>query len=219
MNILLISSSPRAEKSATFTLASEVLKGARAAGAEVETVQLAGKKISFCHACEACHRGTMTCPLKDDAHHIILKMLNADGLVFATPNYINQVTAPLKALMDRTSNHIHCQRFLGKYTAGVVTSGSGHNQPVCDYLAAYGRLCGAQSSGSVSCGPAPTEEQLKEAFALGAKLAADISAKTAYPEQLAEIETRRRYFAEIVKRRKDDWDGEYHYYREKGWLS
>lgn len=219
MKILLISASPRAEKSATYTLAAEVLKGAQAAGAETETVQLAGKKIGFCHACEACHRGNMTCPLKDDAHHIILKMLNADGIVFATPNYINQVTAPLKALMDRTSNHIHCQRFLGKYTAAVVTSGSGHNDPVCEYLAAYGRLCGAQNTGAVSCGPVPAAEELKEARELGAKLAEDIKNKAAYADQLEEIKTRRRYFAEIVARRKEDWDGEYHYYREKGWLA
>jgi len=219
MKILLISSSPRAEKSVTYALAAEILKGAQAAGAETETVQLAGKKLGFCHACDACHRGTMTCPLKDDAHNIIMKMLNADGLVFATPNYINQVAAPMKALMDRTSNHIHCQRFLGKYTASAVTSGSGHNAMVGDYIAAYGRLCGAQSSGAVSCGPVPQEPQLKEAFTLGAKLAVDIRSKSVYPEQVSEIETRRRYFAEIIKRRKADWDGEYHYYAEKGWLT
>ncbi|MBI5745318.1 MAG: flavodoxin family protein [Elusimicrobia bacterium] len=219
MKILLISGSPRGEKSATYTLAAEILKGAQAAGAETEAVQLAGKKLSFCHACDACHRGAMTCPLKDDVHHIIMKMLNADGIVFATPNYINQVAAPMKTVMDRTSNHIHCQRFLGKYTASAVTSGSGHNKPVSEYIAAYGRLCGAQSSGAVSCGPVPPEEQLKEAFALGAKLAMDIKNKTAYKEQLSEIETRRRYFAEIIKRRKDEWDGEYHYYSEKGWLA
>ena len=218
MKILLVSSSPRAEKSATYALAAEMLKGAQAAGAETETVQLAGKKLGFCHGCEACHRGAMVCPLKDDAHHIIMKMLNADGLVFATPNYINHVTAPLKALMDRTSNHIHCQRFLGKYTASVVTSGSGHNDPVCEYIASYGRLCGAQSSGAVSCGPVPQAAELKAAFDLGAKLAADIKEKTVYPGQVSEIETRRRYFAEIIKRRKAEWDGEYHYYAEKGWL-
>lgn len=218
MKILLISSSPRGEKSATYALAAEVVKGAQSAGAEVETVHLAGKKITFCHACDSCHRGAMTCPIKDDVHHIIMKMLNADGLIFATPNYINQVAGPMKALFDRTSNLIHCQRLLGKYTASAVTSGSGQNTPVSDYLASYGRLCGAQFSGAVSCGPVPQAGTLKEAFALGTKLAADIKAKAVYPDQIKEIEDRRRYFAEIIKRMKAQWDGEYHYYSEKGWL-
>ncbi len=218
MKILLISSSPRGEKGVTYALAAEVAKGAQSLGAEIETVHLAGKKLGFCHGCEICHKGNMTCPLKDDAHLVILKMLNADGIVFATPNYINQVAAPMKALFDRTSNLIHCQRLLGKYTAGVVSSGSGLNHPVTDYIAYYGRLCGALSSGGVSCGAAPKPEELKAAFDLGEKLAGDIKEKRAYPEQQAEIDKRRHYFADVIKLRKEAWDGEYRYFVSKGWL-
>lgn len=219
MKILLISSSPRGEKSVTYALAKEVCKGALAAGAEIETEFLAGRKLGFCHACDACHKGAMVCHIKDDAHILILKMLNADGIIFATPNYVNQVAAPLKTLIDRTSNLIHCQRLLGKYTAAVVSSGSGQNAPVTDYLGAYARLCGAQASGSVTCGHAPKAEELRAAFALGGKLAEDIKNKTAYPDQVKEIYTRRGYFAETIGHRKGDWDGEYHYYVEKGWLA
>lgn len=218
MKILLISGSPRGERSVTYGLAKEIARGAREAGAEVETEHLSGRKVGFCHACESCHKGAMTCHIKDEAHLVILKMLNADGVVFATPNYVNQVTGQLKALFDRTSNLIHCQRLLGKYAAAAVSSGSGNNQPVTDYLSAYSRLCGAQFSGSVSCGHTPGADDLKAAYALGRKLAGDIKARTAYPEQTKEIEERRRYFAELVKRRKADWDGEYKYYTEKGWL-
>ena len=215
---MLISGSPRGERSVTFAFAKEILRGARDAGAEVETEHLSGRKVGFCHACESCHKAAMTCHIKDEAHIVILKMLNADGVVFATPNYVNQVTGQMKALFDRTSNLIHCQRLLGKYAAAAVSSGSGNNQPVTDYLGSYSRLCGAQFSGSVSCGHAPSAEGLKAAYALGIKLAADIGAKTVYEEQMKEIETRRRYFAEIIRRRKADWDGEYRYYTEKGWL-
>jgi len=92
------------------------------------------------------------------------------------------------------------------------------NQPVTDYIAYYGRLCGAQSSGGVSCGAVPKPEELKAAYDLGVKLAGDIKEKRQYPEQVTQIENRRRYFAETVKRRKDAWDGEYRYYVSKGWL-
>ena len=218
MKILLISASPKGEKGVTYSLAKEIARGAQASGAQVETEQLAGRKLGFCHACEACHRGGMQCHLKDDAHIIILKMLNADGLIFATPNYMNAVAAPLKTLMDRTSNLVHCQRLLGKYAAGAVSSGSGQNAPVTDYLAYYSRLCGAQYSGSADCGHSAKADDLEAAFALGQKLAADIKARAVYPEQAKEIEERRAYFAGIVKRRKADWDGEYRYFQDKGWL-
>ncbi len=218
MKILLISSSPHEKRSVTYSLAAKIAEGAKAAGAEVETVHLAGKKLQFCHACEACHRAHMTCHLKDDAHHIILKMLNADGLILAAPNYLNQVPAQLKTLMDRTSNLIHCQRLLGKYAAGAVTSGSGNNEPVASYLGDYARLCGAQYTGTAASGPVPVKKDLDAAFALGGRLASDIKEGAVYAQQAREIEQRRAYFAEIVKRRKSDWDGEFHYYSEKGWL-
>jgi len=219
MKILLISSSPRGEAGVTYSLAAGIARGAQACGAEVQTEHLAGKKIEFCRGCDACHKGGMVCPLNDDAPGIILKMIGADGIIFSTPNYINHVAAPMKALFDRTSNLIHCQRLSGKYTASAVSSGSGQNTPVSDYLASYGRLCGAQSSGAVSCGPAPDAAVLQEAFALGQKLAGDIKTRTVYPEQVKEMLARRRYFAEVIKRRRDAWDGEYDYYAGKGWLS
>jgi len=58
---------------------------------------------------------------------ILEKMLDAEGIILASPNYINQVTASMKALFDRSSHFIHCKRLLDKYVAGVVSSGSGQD--------------------------------------------------------------------------------------------
>jgi len=87
MKILLISSSPRKEKSQTFALAREVLKGC-SDSIESEIIHLCDKKIEFCRHCEACHKKIMNCPIKDDAGVILNKMLEADGILLASPNYI-----------------------------------------------------------------------------------------------------------------------------------
>src|SRR4030042_4182409 len=105
---------------------------------------------------------------------ILKKMLEADGIILATPNYINQVTASMKALFDRSSQFIHCKRLLGKYIAGVVSSGSGQSQEVLDYIKYYGHTCGAQYSGGVSSAAQSIGEKTEEAIELGRKLAMDI---------------------------------------------
>jgi multimeric flavodoxin WrbA len=149
---------------------------------------------------------------------LLQKMLNADGIVLASPNYINQVTASMKALFDRSAHFIHCKRLLDKYIAGVVSSGSGQNKEVLDYIAFYSHTCAAQYSGGVSAIQQFGEDKRVEAFKLGKKLVSDIKEKRTYSEQMQTIEQGRQHFARIIKLRKDDWQEEYKYWLEKGWL-
>jgi multimeric flavodoxin WrbA len=218
MKVLLISSSPHKEKSSTFLLAAEVLRGLKEEGASSETLHLDDLRIFFCKHCEACHKNILHCSLSDDVHAILQKMLDADGIILASPNYINQVTASMKALLDRSAHFIHCKRLLGKYLAGVVTSGGGQNNEVLDYIRFYGHTCGAQYSGGISSLQKLTEDKKEEAFLLGKKLASDIKEKKLYPQQEKVIEQGRQHFARIIKFRKDEWQEEYKYWVEKGWL-
>jgi len=218
MKVLLISSSPHKEKSRTFVLAKEVLRGLAQEGAEIETIHLADFRVFFCKHCEECHKKILHCSVPDDVRVILKKMLEADGIIFASPNYINQITASMKALIDRSTHFIHCKRLLGKYIAGVVSSGSGQNQEVLDYIKFYGHTCGAQYSGGVSCAVPSVEEKKKEAFKLGEKLAMDMKEKKAYPDQLEFIEKAKQHFRQIIEARKEEWKEEYQYWQDKGWL-
>jgi len=219
MKILLLSSSPRKERSQTFLLAKEVLRGAATDGAVVsEVIHLCNLKIEFCRACEACHKKIFSCPIKDDVNMVMKKMLEADALIFASPNYINQVSASLKAIFDRASHFIHCKRLLGKYIFGVVTSGSGQGKAVLHYISYYAHTCGAQYAGGISSQPQLTKEKLEEAFKSGHKLAFDIKEKKVYPEQIEIIEKGKQHFKEIMKARKNEWEEEYLYWLDKGWL-
>jgi multimeric flavodoxin WrbA len=218
MKILLISSSPHREKSKTFSLAKDVLKGISQIGADIETIHLYDFTVLFCKHCEKCHKDILQCPLPDDTHLILQKMLEADGIILASPNYINQVTASMKALFDRSAHFIHCKRLLGKYAAGVVSSGSGQDKDVLDYIEYYGHTCGAQYSGGVSSAAQSIESEKKKAVELGKKLAADIKEQRTYPVQMEVIEKGKQHFKAIVEARKKEWTGEYRYWQDKGWL-
>jgi len=218
MKLLLISSSPHREKSNTLVLAKEVLRGCANESGNSGIINLCDLNIGFCRHCEECHRKILHCSVTDSVSGILHKMLEANGIILASPNYINQVTASMKALFDRSAHFIHCKRLLGKYIAGVVSSGSGYDNPVLDYIKFYGHTCGAQYSGGVSSGLPLSKEKMEEAYSLGVKFASDIKGEKAYPEQIAQIERGKRHFGEIIKKRKNDWTQEYQYWQDKGWI-
>lgn len=221
MKLFLISASPRGEKSQTFRLAQEVLRGIEEQHrdpVEKKIIQLKTCSIRFCTHCEDCHTKILACPIKDDIAGILNAMLTADGIILACPNYINQVPAQLKALFDRSSHFIHCFRLRGKYIAGVVTSGSGQDAAVLDYLAHYSRVCGAQFCGGVSSRAPVETAKLDEAFALGKKLADDIHSQTAYPEDQQAIKAHQAHFGKVMELRRHEWVQEYRYWQEKGWI-
>ncbi len=217
MHILLISSSPNKEKSRTLLLAKEVLKGL-SGSVKTEIIHLCDYKIDFCHHYENCHKKIMECPIKDDIHMILDKMLKADGIILASPNYINQITASMKALLDRSSHFIHCKRLLGKYVAGVVSSGSGQDKDVLNYIKYYAHTCGAQYSGGISSRAMIAEEKTAEALKLGDRLLQDIKQKKIFPDQIKIIDDFKENFKRVMQIRKDDWREEYQYWKEKGWL-
>jgi multimeric flavodoxin WrbA len=218
MKILLISSSPRKEKSQTLLLAREVLRGCADKTLKTEIIHLCDLKIGFCQHCERCHREILCCPIEDDVQKIQRKMLEADGIILASPNYMNQINAVLKAVLERSSHFIHCKRLLGKYIAGVVSSGSGQDKDVLDYIAYCGHTYGAQYAGGVSSRAPVSKEKMEEAFRLGSELALCIKEKRQFPDQMRIIEEGKEHFRKIVQMRKEEWKEEYQYWRDKGWL-
>jgi len=214
---MLISSSPHKEKSQTFLLAKEVLKGC-SDSVKTEVIHLRDFKIEFCRHCEECHKKIMNCPIEDDVGIILKKMLETDVIILASPNYINQITASMKALFDRSSHFIHCRRLLGKYILGVVSSGSGQDKDVLDYLKHYAHTCGAQYAGGVSSRAPVSKEKMEEAFKLGNKSVLDIKEKRMFSEQIKIIDKGKEHFKKIIQMRKDEWIEEYQYWLDKSWL-
>ncbi|UCH08494.1 MAG: flavodoxin family protein [Deltaproteobacteria bacterium] len=88
----------------TAILVNYVLDELRKEGIETELVQLAGKKIRGCAACYKCFDNKdQRCSVKDDvANECIEKMIEAQGIIMASPTYFADVTAEMKALIDRS---------------------------------------------------------------------------------------------------------------------
>jgi len=217
MKILAICGSPRGKKSQTKVLAGEVLKAAQAQGADVAMADLSEARIEFCRACEGCHQKP-GCVLHDNANTILANVLNADGLVLASPVYLNQVTAQLKAVLDRSSHFVHCMRLIGKYLAVVTTSGGGGGAQVQTYLKNYGNTVGAQCVGGVDAKSPLKPADVAAAAALGKALVAAIQEKQQYPDQIKSIELQKQYFRKLITLRKDDWPYEYQFWRNQDWL-
>jgi multimeric flavodoxin WrbA len=102
MKITCFNGSPRGKNSNSQRIASEFLEGARQAGAEVENIFLAEKKIGYCRACLSCWIKTPgRCIQKDDMAELLEKLVRSDVAVFATPLYADNVSGMLKTFIDR----------------------------------------------------------------------------------------------------------------------
>ncbi|MFB0564008.1 MAG: flavodoxin family protein [Candidatus Lokiarchaeia archaeon] len=102
MKILAFQGSPRMEKGNTEKILRAFLEGTCDAGAETETLYLRRMNINPCNGCFGCWYETPgECVQKDGMKEVLEKILDSDVLIFATPLYIYNMTAYMKALLER----------------------------------------------------------------------------------------------------------------------
>ncbi len=99
-SILILNGSPR-EKGNTTVLANQLTAGAEEKGALVESFFLDSMNIRPCDACDFCQENEDGCVIADDMQKIYPKLRAADVIVLATPVYWFNLTAQLKACIDR----------------------------------------------------------------------------------------------------------------------
>ncbi len=100
-NILILNSSPRPHGN-TETLVDEFIRGAEEKGHTVSKFNLRSMTIHPCLACGGCHTGRGTpCVQKDDMQQIYDAWDDADVIVFASPVYWMQFSAPMMLVRDR----------------------------------------------------------------------------------------------------------------------
>ena len=102
MKVIAFSGSARKDGN-TARMVREVFGPLEAAGIETELVQLAGKPLRGCRACYACAKTKDgRCAFGDDGlNEFVRKMVEADAILLASPVYFSDVTAEMKALIDR----------------------------------------------------------------------------------------------------------------------
>lgn len=223
MRIVTILGSPHGPRGATGTLLAELVRAATAAGGNVRAFSLTDHKVVPCVGCDACHK-TGVCPQKDSFNLLKAAMLEADGIVLASPNYIVSVSAQMKALFDRCCGPIHCQAMHDKYAAAVETSGGAGGEEVQQYMLRFAQWLGCWTVGSVGSLGADLADPTRkgQAFAgaadLGRALVAAIAQKQTFPAQVAEREAFFGRMKSLVQYRKDAWPYEYQHWQSRGWL-
>jgi multimeric flavodoxin WrbA len=198
-----------------------VLEGAADAGADTEMIDLADLRVTPCTACEGCML-TGTCVYDDDVPALVTRMKEVDGIVFASPVYIDNVTGQMKLFFDRLADAIHYQMLTGKYGCAVVTTYDSGGDEVVAYLNHVLNYLGVISVGGMSVatqGDAGAINRTEpEARALGKNLAGAILHGFPDPKQEAEIAGNRAYFKSIVEANRDFRTAEYEEWKRKGLL-
>ena len=102
MKAIAVNGSPR-KRGNTRLLLERVLEPLDQAGWQTELLHLGGRKIHGCRACYKCFDNLdRRCACKDDVfNEFCAKLLAADALILGSPTYFTDVSAEMKALLDR----------------------------------------------------------------------------------------------------------------------
>jgi multimeric flavodoxin WrbA len=117
----------------TAILINQALEELEKQGIETEMVQLSGQRIRGCTACYKCFDSKdKKCAVTEDAmNEYIARMLDADAIILASPTYFADVSAELKALIDRAglvarANDNMFRRKVGAAIVAVRRAGAIH---------------------------------------------------------------------------------------------
>lgn len=102
MKVVAFNGSPRTDGN-TVLLIKTVLDELEKEGIKTELVQVGGRKIHGCTACMKCFEmKNRRCAVGGDIlNELIEKMVGADGIIIGSPTYFANVSAEVKALIDR----------------------------------------------------------------------------------------------------------------------
>jgi multimeric flavodoxin WrbA len=179
--VVAVVGSPRG-RSNTGALVAAALEELESAGAACETLSLRDLTIAPCLAHDAC-ADYAACPLHDDAADVLERVYAADCVVLGTPVYYENVSAQMKAFIDRNLFRYSHEQWLRAAAVGLVavTAETG----LQDALGALRRYVDLSSEGQIptyTCGcyasdageAAADEALLAEARAMGRALAREL---------------------------------------------
>jgi multimeric flavodoxin WrbA len=132
MKVIAFNGSARKEGN-TAMLLNTVLAELAAEGIGTELYSLAGKPVQGCIACYKCFENkNKRCAVeKDVVNECIGKMIEADGILLGSPTYFADVSASMKALIERSgmvsrANGDLYQRKVGAAVVAVRRAGAFH---------------------------------------------------------------------------------------------
>ncbi|MDL2314143.1 flavodoxin family protein [Desulfovibrio sp. OttesenSCG-928-C14] len=98
--VLIVKSSHRKGSNSSL-LAGKVAEGARAAGHEVQVVDISRMRIEPCRGCDACRKGGKGCVVQDEMQPLYPLVREAEVIIYASPIYWFNMCGQLKQFIDR----------------------------------------------------------------------------------------------------------------------
>lgn len=148
MHVVCLFGSPR-KNGNSAAVARHLLATAESLGAHTQSFSLNSLALRGCQACQGCKVGAEKCVLKDDLSPVLDAVFAADLVVIASPVYYGDVSAQLKAFIDRSYSYLrpgyiglrHPSR-LSKRKPLVFILTQGHRDPdwFADILPRYQEL-------------------------------------------------------------------------------
>lgn len=174
--VVAVNGSPHAGAGNTGLLIEMLRPTLASEGVALDVVNLSDCAIEYCTGCAFCiDQGK--CWIPDEHAGVVQRLLDADGIILASPVYFFHVTAQMKTFLDRSLSFGHKPRPTWKPGLAIcVSAGSGETQ-VSEYLAFILRVYGAFAVGRLTAlATAPGDFIGKEAIeARAADLAHDLA--------------------------------------------
>ncbi len=146
MKVVAFNGSAR-KKGNTEALIRRVFEEFEKEGIETELVQLSGKTLRGCIACMKCFENKdQRCAVSDDDMNFCIgKMHEADGIILGSPTYFADVSAEMKALIDRAgmvaiANDYMFKRKPGAAVVAVRRAGSIHAFDTMNHFFTIGQM-------------------------------------------------------------------------------
>ena len=120
MKVIALNASARKDGN-TAILLNTVLDELKNEGIKTDMIQLAGKTLRGCTACNKCMKTLdRHCAIKKDMlNDIIDQMLSADGILLGSPTYFSDVTANMRGFIERSGRVSRANDYMLKRKVGV----------------------------------------------------------------------------------------------------
>jgi multimeric flavodoxin WrbA len=179
-------------------------------------------KIKTCKGCAVCLTKGI-CPMKDDVKGLQDKMIEADGIVTASPLFLNHISGLLKIFLDRCLPIGHRPVLHGKVAASVASYGGvGNVELIGDYLLEFMQGSGARPVGeihAIGLDGKLSEQEQKNAVQLAADMLEDYKNLDSYDWHSDYMSRENaRGMKEFINNTKDFATADYDFWKEKGWI-
>lgn len=192
---------------------------------QTEIVRLGKHDLGLCRGCKTCFtRGEERCPLNNDDRDLLIeKMMDSDGVIFASPNYSFQVSSIMKVFLDRLGFLFHRPRFHGKTFSGIVVQGIYGGKEIVKYLDLVGSGLGFHTvKGRCITALEPMEERdrqkIEETVTKQAQQFYKQMLKPRYPTPSILHLMFFRMARTSMRQMLGEDNRDYCYYRDKGWF-